>query len=312
MVRTAAADPSARRRRSSIAVLVAVAAIAPPLWATRAAAVTEGERAQGGEAPWHVQIQYTVGPNTYHHCGGSLIRPNWVLTAWHCVMEWDGTRWVRLAGDTLQVRSGLVDRRDGNAQVLGVAEVFEYEPFMPDQKTDTAITPATNDIALIHLATSADLSDDWVNTINMAEADADMSGKVTLTGWGADTVVSEQEAADRFAAKVGPSKVQHLRIAELEVMDNEACSDELYDQMKVGHPDVARPNIPTGAACVADYNGIGQAFCSGDSGGGVVNEDLDLVGVVSWTYTCNDGPGVVMDVARYRAWIDQTISDHSD
>ncbi|KAL8198219.1 UNVERIFIED_CONTAM: Chymotrypsin-like elastase member 3B [Gekko kuhli] len=35
--------------------------------------------------PWQVSLQYESNGEFYHNCGGSLIAPNWVMTAGHCI-----------------------------------------------------------------------------------------------------------------------------------------------------------------------------------------------------------------------------------
>ena len=45
--------------------------------------VVGGVNAEPHSWPWIISLRILNG--TFHNCGGSLIRPNWVLTAAHCV-----------------------------------------------------------------------------------------------------------------------------------------------------------------------------------------------------------------------------------
>ncbi|KAJ6652128.1 hypothetical protein lerEdw1_013168 [Lerista edwardsae] len=42
-----------------------------------------GVSARRGEWPWQVSVQYRES----HVCGGSIIDPQWILTASHCFTE---------------------------------------------------------------------------------------------------------------------------------------------------------------------------------------------------------------------------------
>ena len=47
--------------------------------------VIGGTQSQEGEWPWIVSLQSLIGRE--HFCGCSLITPQWILTAGHCVTE---------------------------------------------------------------------------------------------------------------------------------------------------------------------------------------------------------------------------------
>lgn len=49
--------------------------------------IVGGFPAAAGQFPWQVAVQYRTSAGNYF-CGGSLIDPNWVLTAAHCAVGW--------------------------------------------------------------------------------------------------------------------------------------------------------------------------------------------------------------------------------
>ncbi|NWI97025.1 CTRC protein, partial [Pitta sordida] len=54
----------------------------PPNLGTR---VVGGEDAVPHSWPWQISLQYRSSGSWYHTCGGTLIAPQWVLTAAHCI-----------------------------------------------------------------------------------------------------------------------------------------------------------------------------------------------------------------------------------
>ncbi|NXD05357.1 CTRC protein, partial [Certhia familiaris] len=54
----------------------------PPQLGSR---VVGGEDAVAHSWPWQISLQYSRSGSWYHTCGGTLIAPQWVLTAAHCI-----------------------------------------------------------------------------------------------------------------------------------------------------------------------------------------------------------------------------------
>jgi len=133
--------------------------------------IIAGADARPGAWPWMASL-WMYGSS--HICGGSLISPEWVLTASHCVV---GTG---ASTGTLQIKVGEHDHRssDGYEQVVDVERIIPHERY--NSRT------VQNDIALIKLKSPVQLNR-RVSTICLPAAGSSPSvgsRQCYLSGWG--------------------------------------------------------------------------------------------------------------------------------
>src|SRR5262245_23773089 len=102
-------DPGMRRIRQSVAGLAGAAVVALTVAATAEPSIVGG-RSATMPYPW-IAALYHTGPGGAFFCAGSLIAPNWVLTAAHCV---SGYRWA----SDLSVRVGSASRSRGGSTTV--------------------------------------------------------------------------------------------------------------------------------------------------------------------------------------------------
>lgn len=129
------------------------------------------------EAPYQVSIQ-TRGK--FHYCGGSLIAPDIVLTAAHCVDDDPKPRRVI-------IYLGSSDRVEGGISIPA-ADIIYHEKYNPRR--------IFNDIALIRLSQSVEFSNK-IQPIELATSDPEPGTTVLVSGWG-DRVDGDTRPAPRL------------------------------------------------------------------------------------------------------------------
>ena len=261
--------------------------------------IVGGDPTSQSEWPWQNAL-YFRGPDghQYFDCGGSLIAPNWVLTAAHCFA---GTRkpedWTVVTNIAKISADGIPE---GSLQ-RKVAQVVVHEQYDTESHA--------NDIALLQLAeplpnTTISLQLTGDKTIEGADR------SVTVIGWGRTRWLQQKKDAQGNSVwidgmtqqQVNPSNFQspELRKASIPLVDVEKCA-----KMEQGIKGVV---VDARVLCAGLPEGDRDS-CQGDSGGPLMTQiDSDhwrQIGVVSVGLHCGEVklPGVYTRVSAFGDWI---------
>jgi len=218
--------------------------------------IVGGILAKKGAFPWQAALLWRVGISKgQQFCGGSLIDPEWVITAAHCFVNGNDPSYYKI-----RLGEHNLNGDDKTEQEINIAAVMIHGGY-------NQIT-TNNDVALIRLAERAKIND-HVNTICLPKMSDFLSAgtRCKITGWGA---TGEHSSTSNI-----------LMEAEVPIINRSVCA----------HETVYGERITNNMMCAGFARG-GIDTCQGDSGGPLQCRNKNdrsqwiLYGITSWGRGC--------------------------
>uniref|UniRef100_A0A8C2ZG28 Coagulation factor VIIi n=1 Tax=Cyclopterus lumpus TaxID=8103 RepID=A0A8C2ZG28_CYCLU len=167
-----------------------------------------GNQCPKGECPWQVLVQL----NGTSHCGGALIRPDWVVTAAHCIHDINPQSLIVVAGEH------NLDVEEGPEQKFPVLMAIAHKGYVPATgDSDVALLQLGRPVALNHHAVPVCLP-----TRDLVERELLPVRYHTVSGWGKRTSGGNADPSGGL-----PVNSQCSQRAQFNFTDNMLCAGYL-------------------------------------------------------------------------------------
>ena len=266
--------------------------------------IVGGEATSQREWPWQIALFLRAGGREFYTCGGSLIAPNWVLSAAHCFQAETSKN-----PDDWTVASNV-----GKLSYVGLpagATTRRVKRVVVNERYDT--NTHENDVALLELAQP--LQGSTIAPQMVPDRALETNRPATVTGWGLTRwLVPQKDQQGKVTGFVDGSTNQPIDLAKAQSPDLQKVAIPLVDVTQCAAAygpqgtTIDRRNL-----CAGMPEG-GKDSCQGDSGGPLMTQTASgewrQIGVVSFGIGCaiKGKPGVYTRVSAFSDWIKGVVA----
>ncbi|CAH1778260.1 unnamed protein product [Owenia fusiformis] len=239
------------------------------------AKIHRGEEATPHSWPWMVRFDKYGN----HWCGGTLLKPNIVVSAAHCFVRPIDTRIY-----DVYLGSHARSKPTSSEQKFSIEEIYIH-PIYDEEHRDRRARGFNHDIAIVKLNGSVQYNK-HIQPCCLADQSPVENGNCIATGWG--------KTEKHVRSDV-------LMQAYLPMLNIERCQKMLPEHINTAY-----------MTCAGSYS-LGKDTCQGDSGGPLVCTFDDvpiykLSGITSFgQINCGESFGAYTNVSYYLDWIENTL-----
>ncbi|MGF1755935.1 serine protease, partial [Vibrio makurazakiensis] len=224
------------------------------------------------------------------YCGATILDPQHILTAAHCIY---GSNALQLFTTVVPQLGDSSDYPSGNIQRVRVSEIYYRNDYSNDISD---LLP--NDIAILKLESSLNI--DSVN---------DVIVRPSSESYRADNVNTSYKAVGHGNTSTGSDTTTNLLQTDLNLIDNTTCKGYFTEGSKMTDSQICFDGNYSAST------GLNGGTCQGDSGGPAYWYDGSQyvqVGITSFgPSTCGYTGGVTSvftEIYDYRTWIDSVLA----